>query len=296
MPRSPLSALLLLTFVAAPACAGAPQAPSADGPMAERVVAVGDLHGDLDNALATLRLAGIVDEAGAWSGGTTTLVQTGDVTDRGPDSKQLLDLMWRLRDEARAAGGEVHALLGNHEVMNLQGDLRYVHPGDFEAFGGKQARSSALSADGDYGRRMARMDVAARAGDAVFVHGGIRPEWAAKGLDALNERARASYFERSASVLGETGPLWYRGYVQGDEAVVCPLLQDALDKLDAKRMVVGHTTRRDGKIETRCEGRLHVIDVGIAAHYGGNLAAWEWSKGDARAIYPTGPVDLQDPQ
>ncbi len=295
MPKSPLSALLLLVLVAAPACAGEADEPGAGVAESPRVVAIGDLHGDLDNALATLRLAGIIDDSGAWAAGTTTLVQTGDVTDRGPDSKQLLDLLWRLQDEAKAAGGQVLPLLGNHEVMNLQGDLRYVHPGDFDTFGGKDARSKAFSAQGDYGRRMATMNIAATAGDAVFVHGGIRPEWAAGGLDALNERGRKGYFDSGAAIIGETGPLWYRGYANNDESTACVTLRDALDKLGVKRMVVGHTTQRTGKIATRCGGRLHLIDVGIAAHYGGNLAAWEWSKGDARAIYPSGPVDLEDP-
>ncbi|HXX95170.1 MAG TPA: metallophosphoesterase [Planctomycetota bacterium] len=127
---------LILRFVLflLPAHGGA-AAPSEDTWMGiERVVAVGDLHGDYDQCVKVLRSAGLIDERGAWTGGKTHLVQTGDVLDRGPDSRKAMDLLMRLEGEARAAGGEVHALLGNHEAMNVYGDLRYVSPGEYAAF------------------------------------------------------------------------------------------------------------------------------------------------------------------
>ena len=260
-----------------------------------RVVAVGDLHGDLDNALAVLRLAGVVDANGRWSGGNTILVQTGDTTDRGPDSKTVMDLLRRLSEEAPASGGKVVALLGNHEVMNLQGDLRYVHPGDTEAFGGAEARRAAFAKTGEYGAWLATLPAVAIEADTVFVHGGVAPAWAEKGLDSINEQVRMGLFDRSAAVLGPDGPLWYRGFVQDKEIDACPSLDRSLIALGADRMVVGHTTRRDGRIEVRCSGRLHVIDIGIASAYGGNLGAWEMIDADARAVYPSGLVDLEDP-
>jgi hypothetical protein len=99
-----------------------------------RVVAVGDVHGAHDNFVAVLRMAGLVDAKERWSGGKAHLVQTGDVLDRGPHSRKSLDLLMRLEKEARKAGGRVHALLGNHEVMNMQGDLRFVSAEEYEAF------------------------------------------------------------------------------------------------------------------------------------------------------------------
>jgi Calcineurin-like phosphoesterase len=99
-----------------------------------RVVAVGDVHGDYGQFLAVLRAAGVVDEHGHWSGGRTHLVQVGDRIDRGPDSRKVMDLVMRLEGEARKAGGFVHPLLGNHEVMNMMGDLRYTTPEEFDAF------------------------------------------------------------------------------------------------------------------------------------------------------------------
>lgn len=277
-------------FLMALGCAAAP-------PKVERIVAVGDLHGDLGQALTVLHLAGVTDRQGHWTGGATTLVQTGDVTDRGPDSKALIDLFRTLQTEARAAGGTVIPLLGNHEVMNLQGDWRYVTAGDVAQYGGADARRNALSPSGAQGAWLATLDVVARVGDTVFCHGGVHPELAKAGIAAINTQARDHLFTPGTSpVHGEAGPTWYRGFVQEPEAVACPRLTEALTALGAKRMVVGHTTRRDGRIAPRCDGALLVIDIGIAAHYGGNLGAIEIVNGDARALYPKGPVDLPDPE
>jgi len=101
---------------------------------AERIVAMSDPHGAYDAMLQTLGHAGIVDSDGNWAGGTTYLVITGDMLDRGADSRAIMDLVMRLESEATAAGGKVLLTLGNHEVMNLVGDLRYVSKGEFAAF------------------------------------------------------------------------------------------------------------------------------------------------------------------
>jgi hypothetical protein len=99
-----------------------------------RVIAVGDVHGDYDQLLAVLRAADLVDEEARWIGGRTHLVQTGDRVDRGPDSRKVMDLFMRLEKEAKKAGGAVHALIGNHELMNVIGDLRYTTAEELAAF------------------------------------------------------------------------------------------------------------------------------------------------------------------
>jgi len=100
----------------------------------ERIVAIGDLHGDYKNYLEVLRIAGLIDKRGKWSGGKTHLVQTGDIPDRGPDTIKIIEHISKLARQAKKKGGRVHSLIGNHEAMNMYGDLRYVHPGEFEAF------------------------------------------------------------------------------------------------------------------------------------------------------------------
>ena len=100
----------------------------------ERVVVIGDIHGAYDRFVALLRTAGLVDNRERWSGGKAVFIQTGDVLDRGPDSRKAIDLLRRLESQARDAGGRVYPLLGNHEFMRLVGDWRYVSAGEFKAF------------------------------------------------------------------------------------------------------------------------------------------------------------------
>lgn len=100
----------------------------------DRVVAVGDLHGDYPAFLEIMAAAGLVDEAGDWAGRKTHLVQTGDIPDRGPESIKIIEHLIRLGKQAKKAGGRVHTLVGNHEAMNMTGDVRYVHPSEFEYF------------------------------------------------------------------------------------------------------------------------------------------------------------------
>lgn len=93
-----------------------------------RLIAIGDIHGSYDGITTILRRAGLVDDALKWSGGRTVWVQTGDYTDRGTDVRKVMDLLMRLEQEARAAGGQAIVLAGNHEIMNVIGDLRDVTP------------------------------------------------------------------------------------------------------------------------------------------------------------------------
>ena len=106
-----------------------------------RIVAVGDLHGDYDVWIDIARDAGLIDARNRWAGGTTILVQTGDVTDRGPDSLKIIRHLQKLQAEAASAGGRVIVLIGNHEAMNVTGDLRYVDPGEYAAFADRQSKS-----------------------------------------------------------------------------------------------------------------------------------------------------------
>ena len=100
----------------------------------ERIVAISDLHGDYEQYLRVMGYAGLIDKNANWIGGDTHLVQTGDITDRGPDSRKIIDHIVKLAKQAKRKGGYVHMLIGNHEAMNVTGDLRYVSEGEFKAF------------------------------------------------------------------------------------------------------------------------------------------------------------------
>lgn len=106
----------------------------------DRVVAIGDLHGDYDNYLLVLGIAGIINARGQWVAGETHLVQLGDIPDRGADTLKIIAHLKKLAAQARRKGGMVHTLLGNHEAMNTYGDLRYVSAGEFAAFAGRDSK------------------------------------------------------------------------------------------------------------------------------------------------------------
>lgn len=119
-----------------------PAKPAAPG----RIVAVGDLHGDYGAWIDIARGAGLIDAGNHWAGGRTTFVQTGDIVDRGPDSLKIIRHLQQLDKEAAAAGGRVVVLIGNHEAMNVIGDLRYVDPGEYAAFRDRQSEALRLAA------------------------------------------------------------------------------------------------------------------------------------------------------
>ena len=126
-------------LLAAAAIAAAPLFAAARVQEPGRVVAVGDVHGSLDGLRAVLRAAGLVDAADHWTGGTATFVQTGDVTDRGADVRGALDLLMALEREAPGQGGRVLPVLGNHEAMNLVGELRDATADICGRFAGRDA-------------------------------------------------------------------------------------------------------------------------------------------------------------
>ena len=159
--------LLALAALLAPAIAPAKSSPP-------RIVAVGDLHGDFDAWEAIAKAAGLIDAKGRWAGGNTTLVQMGDVADRGPDSLLIIRQLMKLQREARGKGGKVIALVGNHEAMNMTGDLRYVHPGEFRAF---VTRESEAIRNRVYDANRPAIEAAYRAKDPTLTAAAIRAGW-----------------------------------------------------------------------------------------------------------------------
>jgi hypothetical protein len=191
---------------------------------AERIVALSDIHGAYDALVATLQNANLLDAEQRWTGGAAHLVIVGDILDRGAHSRDAMDLLMRLEQEADAAGGRVHVLIGNHEAMNLVGDLRYVAKAEFAAFADDEtaaererwlveyarrkgagdineelradfderfpagffAHRRAFAADGEYGAWLLSKPVVVVVNGTAFVHGGLSPMIAEIGLDGVN--------------------------------------------------------------------------------------------------------------
>jgi len=196
---------------------------------ADRIVAISDIHGAFSAMVETLQQADVIDDKKAWSAGTTHLVIVGDILDRGPKSRAAMDLLMRLEEEADAAGGAVHVLIGNHESMNMIGDLRYVSKAEYAAFAGDEtaeerdrwfaaygkrvagdtppevlrkrfdeqfpagffALRRAFRPDGKYGRWLLAKPVIVVVNGTAFVHGGLSPLVEKLGLDGVNGRLKS---------------------------------------------------------------------------------------------------------
>jgi hypothetical protein len=238
-------------------------------PAVDRIIAIGDVHGDVKALRSCLRIAGLVDDADRWTGGTAHLVQLGDILDRGDAERGCIDLLFSLQEQARAAGGNVHVLLGNHEIMNVDHDFRYVTRDSWAGWAAagegaagrrqrlgdvlatlsypphQRERAAAFRPGGAVARRLARMPVAVRIGDALFVHAGARLRHAAYGLERMNAEAAAWLRGRRPrpEVLDEDdSPLWVRQYsVPNVKPAVERELENVLRALNCQRMVVGHT-------------------------------------------------------
>lgn len=164
-----LAGLALALFALSAGCAMSKS--TAAGAAPAPIVAVGDIHGDYDAYMAILKSAGLVDSKGRWAGGKTVFVQMGDVPDRGPDTKKIIEHMMALEKQAKRKGGAVVALIGNHEAMNMTGDLRYVTPEEFAAFA---TRGSARLRDAYFKNRFAELAAHYRAKDPSLDDAGVR--------------------------------------------------------------------------------------------------------------------------
>jgi hypothetical protein len=373
-------------------CAGS--GPSQGGPAGARLVAVGDVHGALDEMVSILQTAGLIDAEHHWTGGNSILVQTGDQVDRGPKSRAVMDLVMNLEKEASQQKGRVVALLGNHELMVLYGDLRYVVPQDYAAFVDEKSEKrrqeayrahtevlrrraallrqptpeftpemekqwmtahppgfvehrAAFAPDGKYGRWIRNRAVIFQEGGSIFLHGGVSPAVAAIKVGQINSRVKneIQVFDATVRQLVEwrlalpfftieellavvqpaidavksgsmalssetdtrqrlqtletfagfqgwlavnpDGPLWFRGYSQWSDSEGTEQIAALVKAYGDVRFVVGHTVQAGGRIRSRFDGRVFLIDTGMLSSFfpGGRPSALEITEGRFTAIY-----------
>jgi hypothetical protein len=239
MPFASRTAAIVALLVCA-AWAAVP-APAAQ-PRAQRVVAIGDVHGSLDSLTAILQAAQLIDPQRRWIGGRTRLVQTGDILDRGAAVREVMELFMRLEDEARRAGGRVDVLFGNHEGMNVLRDPRDVSAEAFESFADKDSESrrsraysshatlarragqelnrndwlrehppgyieylEAMGPSGRYGRWLRARKPVAKIDDSIFMHAGI-PVASPATVDEVNRTIEREIrmFDDAVSTLQES--------------------------------------------------------------------------------------------
>jgi hypothetical protein len=261
-----------------------------------RLVAIGDIHADMRALRSALRTAGAIDAKDQWIGGSLTVVQLGDLIGRSDEERQVLDFMFDLQRRARAAGGTVHALIGNHEVFGGRLDNQAVGPNPFpewEHVSGlrlddprlrhlppfARARGAALMPGGPYARRLAGFPVVLKLRDTVFVHGGVVPRWARYGVERINREVRDWLLGNTPEPDSAQGVddgdrvMWTRQFSGNVTDEDCAVLGESLKILGARRMIVAHTVHAE--ITARCDSRVWAIDVGMSRAYGGKVQVLE---------------------
>lgn len=239
------------------------------------IFAVGDIHGRYDALVNLLKNNGVIGEDMDWNFGEGHLVMLGDVFDRGDQVTEVLWLLHRLQRQAMHAGGNVHLLLGNHEVMALTGDHRYLNEkynyftryfqtGYFRLFD-----TSAV-----LGQWLRSQNAIVRINDHLFSHAGISPQFVIFNISPIevNDRIRKylhmdfkiSEGTPESMILGAFGPLWYRGYMHAGEKA--PEVNQAfvnayLDANGLKRMITAHNEQ--ATISSSFQGRVVFTDVHI---------------------------------
>lgn len=236
----------------------------------EAVIALSDLEGGFAAFRQFLQAHGIADAGLNWTFGKGHLVLVGDMTDRGASVTPLLWAIYQLEQSARAAGGQVHYILGNHEIKNLQGNFQSAHEKYFYIAGMLGRQQAELFGDGALlGRWLASKNVLEVINGVAFVHGGLHPQLADKQLTVaeLNQKVRAGYrtlyySPRTASLdaflrSSTTGPAWYRGYFK--EALTQSQIDQSLAAVGAQAMVVGHTLQSE--VTVLHQQKVFAIDV-----------------------------------
>lgn len=250
----------------------------------KRIIAIGDIHGDYKAMLLALRKARVIDNKNNWIGGKTVVVQVGDQIDRairGDSMKdeasevKIMNYFDRLHEQAKKHGGAVYSLLGNHELMNVMGDFSYVSKKGIDYFGGAKNRLNVFQPGGRIAKKLARTrNVILRIGNTVFVHGGITPRLAKKyKIIEINNMMR-QYLMGNKDLentlpfrelfLNNGSLLWTRRL--SEDKPDTKMLNDTLNYLGAKRIVVGHTPQ--DKINSKFYNKIWRIDVGMSEAFG----------------------------
>ena len=244
--------------------------PSSSYPSYSKLYAISDLEGNFKVLVNSLQGNGVIDENWNWVFGDGHLVVLGDLFDRGHDVTACLWLLYKLDQEATAAGGQLHFILGNHEEMNLRGDIRYVKDKyKFVAQKLKVSVKSLFAANTVLGEWLRSKNAVEKIGKTLFTHGGISPRLAEQkmDLDKINDFIRRHLGEEKWRIeqngglphllMDKKGPMWYRGYFRE------PLTQNQIERICAlfgvNHIVVGHTVVNE--ISTLYNGRIFAIDV-----------------------------------
>uniref|UniRef100_A0A6C0IVC9 Calcineurin-like phosphoesterase domain-containing protein n=1 Tax=viral metagenome TaxID=1070528 RepID=A0A6C0IVC9_9ZZZZ len=259
-----------------------------------RIIAIGDIHGDFYSLLHSLYKAKVINKNGNWIGKDTIVIQLGDLLDKGGrgdisidstnddmEELKIIEYLHYLHKQAINNKGGVYSLIGNHELMNILGDFRYVTDGHLRGFGGKSIRKKLFSPGGPIAIKLAcNTNGIMKIGDWIFVHAGLLPEHIEKySLYQINSIVRDIFLGKKNInnldkdiknlVFNDNSLFWNRYYTIDTNEEKCNKLYKTLNILKISNnggMVVGHTPKKN--INSKCNKKLWMADVGMSSAFG----------------------------
>jgi hypothetical protein len=249
-------------------------------PKVKKLLVLSDIEGNFAALRKLLQANNVIDEDLNWRFGNGHLVLVGDFFDRGTQVTEVLWFIYYLEEKAKAAGGYVHFILGNHEIMNLSGDLRFVQQKYLENASLLNEKYVTLyDENSELGRWLRTKNIVEKIGDIVFAHGGISGDINSMNISVneMNSLARPYYAdtishytdEKSAIIFSDLGPFWYRGYYEKSNHVIPVQIDSTLAQLGVNHIITGHTIVSD-TISVWYNGKLLDTDV---HHAGGKSEA-----------------------
>jgi len=240
-----------------------------------KILVIGDIHGEYERMVEMLINGGVIDNDLNWTWGDGHLVFIGDILDRGDGVMEALWLIYKLERQAEIQNGKVHFLLGNHEVMVLKNDIRYISKKYYGLTTNLGITYQGLFSENTViGKWLRTKNVVERIGNTLFVHAGISPVLHSLGysLDEINEGFRnflntepEEYNNLDRFLSGRFGPVWYRGYLMasgGLGKIEQEALEDILETYSSDQVVVGHT--EVDLIEPVLNNRVYPVNIPLA--------------------------------
>ena len=238
---------------------------------AKRLLVLSDIEGNFGALRKLLQVNNVIDENLNWKFGDGHLVLIGDLFDRGELVTEVLWLIYSLEEKANADGGHVHFILGNHEIMNLSGDLRYLQKKYLDnANLLHQNYVSLYDENSELGRWLRTKNVVEKIGNILFAHGGISAYINIMNISVpeVNKLARPYYADttykyadsRSDAIFSDFGPFWYRGYYNKSNPNISLQIDSTLSQFSVDHIITGHTIVSD-TISVWYNGKLLNTDV-----------------------------------
>ncbi|MEP0350680.1 MAG: metallophosphoesterase [Reichenbachiella sp.] len=250
-----------------------------------KIAILSDIHGQHDLFIQLMQAHNVIDEKRNWNYADGHFVIVGDVFDRGDKVTETLWFLYKLEQQAIKAGGRVHYLLGNHEIMVLKGDLRYISE-KYELVSKEMGMTydQLFGVNTLLGQWLRTKPVAITINDIAFAHAGFSPEFAEGKFDIQlanqlfheeiidQEKEAIMNKETLKFMVKSNGPIWYRGYFR-DSTFTKQTAKEILSKMQVKNIVVGHTSMES--VMSHYDGLIYSVDSSIKKGKYGEILFWE---------------------